>query len=1232
MRNLLVLQDIIHALPLPLHKNDSETSSRIVSYACDYGISTLLLLTSDGYLFSYSFTADGAGEERSGKCPFWLTRDEPWKLNIDPNNPNDQGWFYVSIVAETGTIVCISHSGSIVSIKENIGYESWSDIVEQEGDVDGGIATAQWCPDQTSLILVTKNNTILSMTTSWDVLQEIPLESFLPDTSCSISWRSDGDFFSLTTTDNDNITSARVFNKDLELHATGRNLGDGSAAVLKSLGSPIAFGANGSLIAVTQAIKNKHQVSFLEKNGLRHGEFEIKCPPIPNGWDAWKVSSLHWDLPSTLLAVGLKAISNTDNTGDNSPGLVQIYYRNNYHWYLKQQWSGIALSCIRFDNELSGRVYLSQITSIESYRFPVIRIIDTTWDMYSSNTVDCTAAVIDGSDLLLTPLGNAMVPPPMYKYKLTLPAPCVYASFWNPIDEIANNIVIKDENKKVWGMACLCDGNIICLNFGNYLGKTIGQYNINIVDVIDTFQLGNNVNSFFSCRSIIVSELSEGILAICIVRSRMIIEGFNDELYEDESLTNDELIILHYEISISKVIKAELRTNITGTITRLITWPKDPNSIGMGININAESFEVLRIDLNIDDSNDFGNITTDIKNIHESTVNFPELITHLGVVSNNSSDEVALIGISNKNRLFCGDILLIVGASSFSINEPLGIFLYATIGTRPCLHFMATSSLLALDQVLGQEQALCDLAEPRPLERGARITACINGSSKVIIQLPRGNLEAFEPRPLILLRARQLLNENKFLECLILLRRQKVDLNYVVDYNPKLFMANIDELVKGSVGINSEILSLLLSSLSPTDTSIFKYRNPNRDIIDEVSNLFTSENKVNFICSAIRDSLVPLLKDGNHDALYPTLCTYAHQKPPLLVDAFVCIRMSCSNKLDNTTSLSSTKVQSAIKYLAFLADGKLLFDAAVGSCDYEMAKAVARQSQMDPKIYLPLLESFEYIGRGFDIDSRQYYMMNYTVNNHLNKYEEMIAFASKVLYSYYMEIKQQNSINLDGKLSNEISEMCDNVLNITSLNNLYSHTIPIFTRIALSSNKKKQSNDDNILYKFLSKLKLSHGNFCILKMDYKEAIVAFMTAVPPHASDAIRACRLESNWEYALIIAGRYSNLLGCDNSQQSLAQDIVAEYRENLEFNNENYDEENYDNSSNNISEMGSTFDNSGDKGIEAAQLCLDYCNDAESAVSILILSQKWLEAAGASMKKNRNDLLHDEVIFIYL
>ena len=251
------------------------------------------------------------------------------------------------------------------------------------------------------------------------------------------------------------------------------------------------------------------------------------------------------------------------------------------------------------------------------------------------------------------------------------------------------------------------------------------------------------------------------------------------------------------------------------------------------------------------------------------------------------------------------------------------------------------------------------------------------GSPKVILQMPRGNLEAFEPRPLIFLKAKKLIESNLLFSCLLLLRRQKVDLNYLIDYNPNKFIDQISNLVKESLDVNPELLSLLISSLEPGDTTISKYPS-HRPIGADVKyrenqlpqqDFYNGCNKVNIICTAVRDSLSTFLNGTQGveipTALNPILCTYAKQNPPLLEDALSLIRNQTQRSSDvpipgvlknSTSQLASSKVQGAIKYLAFLAEGSALFDSALGCCDFDMARAVARQCQMDPKAYLPLLK------------------------------------------------------------------------------------------------------------------------------------------------------------------------------------------------------------------------------------------------------------------------------------
>jgi len=71
-----------------------------------------------------------------------------------------------------------------------------------------------------------------------------------------------------------------------------------------------------------------------------------------------------------------------------------------------------------------------------------------------------------------------------------------------------------------------------------------------------------------------------------------------------------------------------------------------------------------------------------------------------------------------------------------------------------------------------------------------------------------------------------LVDRGDLLHALLILRRQRVDLNYLVDYRPVAFLAGVDGFVDMALrgtGTHAEVLSLLVSSLEPTDTTRTKY-------------------------------------------------------------------------------------------------------------------------------------------------------------------------------------------------------------------------------------------------------------------------------------------------------------------------------------------------------------------------------------------------------------------------
>eukprot|EP01034_Spumella_vulgaris_P024576 gene24576-30941_t len=1119
----------------------------------------------------------------------------------------------------------------------------------------------------------------------------------------SVSWRGDGEYFSVVSTDSeDGISRVRMFNRNLELTATGRNVTDGDAMIMKGVGGVTAYATNGSYVAIAQErIKGKHQVALVERNGLRHGDFDIRLPAVPIGFDEWQVTHLEWDLPSTLLAVNIRAVSKSGPSEVTHPHIVQLYYRNNYHWYLKQQWEGESLRFLGFDAEVVNRLYMSQqVTGAEGGdSLPAVRIVDITWDVVNSiNTADSSTAVVDGSRLLLTPLGRNTVPPPMSLYVEQNARSARHLSFWTPSSPLSS--------AHTSGLACLLDDNrSLVLLFNDNKGKVSRRLDVDLNALLPDGVAESHLQSLI-LRAVVVTELSresadnDQVLNIVLLGSRIASHSTNvsqnltkdvvsfsagderafvsqDE--QDAADCVDELLVLTVKVSEKvSLLNHAFVHSLVGSVSRLLTVPLDPLSVALGvINHVTAAFEVIRVPLTFSEKEGQGERDSehsyDISSLEvEELVSLPENCIHLAIIVDGkqrvgeefqSSEEeqgveesrsvgddhhhhgrsspYTVIALSTRNRLYCNDSLLVAGASSFAFNSSFNLLMYITLGTRPHLHFCSYDQLRALDPELGlsDEQLLIDCAEPRPVERGAKLVCSVAGDSKVVIQLPRGNLELFEPRPLILMRAQNLMDSLQFLDCLVLLRRQRVDLNYLVDFKPSLFLENVTTFVTAAFHTNPDLLSLLVSSLEPSDVTLTKYPrhigssagiNAVR-VVQDAS--FLGDNKVNTVCREIREVLLPLLVQGGHNtAINPILCTFARQRPPLLVEALQTIRASASRAAN--ASLSTSAVQASIKYLAFLAEGNLLFEAALGSCDYDMSRAVARQCQMDPKAYLPLLERFELMGRGHNEGSVQHALMHFRVNAHLYRYHQVIDWGVKLLnalltHAALFSVSTTGSESTDAtdtvQLLTEVVRAAEELTKTVDKQDLFAYALPKLYSVEVKHSSGGAHRDTAgphvILTKTLSDMRVQYAAKCVSKMNYSEAITAYLSATPPHAIEAVQAARQLGSWQHALTIAGRYCHEERYKTRQmeiqpQRIAQEIVSEFRENLEQG------ETFAGTASGEAEDHSAVQNADDKVVEAARLSIEYCDDAEGAVSILTTAQRWMRAMQVAIKFNRKDL----------
>lgn len=122
-------------------------------------------------------------------------------------------------------------------------------------------------------------------------------------------------------------------------------------------------------------------------------------------------------------------------------------------------------------------------------------------------------------------------------------------------------------------------------------------------------------------------------------------------------------------------------------------------------------------------------------------------------------------------------------------------------------------------------------------------------------------METIHPHILCLSSARTYLSRQPpgYLEAFLLLRKYRLDLNILYDYDPSLFLAHTQHFVKSLDSV--DYLNLFISALSPET----------RDFFEQGKTESGKSGKVNAVCDALRSELVAL--DGTK-FLLPTLTTY----------------------------------------------------------------------------------------------------------------------------------------------------------------------------------------------------------------------------------------------------------------------------------------------------------------------------------------------------------------------
>ena len=144
------------------------------------------------------------------------------------------------------------------------------------------------------------------------------------------------------------------------------------------------------------------------------------------------------------------------------------------------------------------------------------------------------------------------------------------------------------------------------------------------------------------------------------------------------------------------------------------------------------------------------------------------------------------LSLNERNqRLYVNGQEVASGISSFFIHSD---FLMATTvkHTLKCLPLSEMSNF--------SKESFWISESVRALERGSKLVVAVASDTKTVLQMPRGNLEVIHPRALALQIIKQLLNKCDYKKTMEILRRQRINLNLIVDHDIELFKTNINSL------------------------------------------------------------------------------------------------------------------------------------------------------------------------------------------------------------------------------------------------------------------------------------------------------------------------------------------------------------------------------------------------------------------------------------------------------
>uniref|UniRef100_A0A8C6NK76 Elongator complex protein 1 n=1 Tax=Nothobranchius furzeri TaxID=105023 RepID=A0A8C6NK76_NOTFU len=332
-----------------------------------------------------------------------------------------------------------------------------------------------------------------------------------------------------------------------------------------------------------------------------------------------------------------------------------------------------------------------------------------------------------------------------------------------------------------------------------------------------------------------------------------------------------------------------------------------------------------------------------------------------------------LLGLTDRSHLFF-PVQLASGVCSFAICDNF-LLLTTHSHTCRCLQLSGLTAALASDGGQNDETL-------RHVERGSRIVTVVPQDTRVVLQMPRGNLETIHHRALVLAQLRKWLDGLKFREAFECMRKLRINLNLIYDHNPKVFLENVASFIQQLNSINH--INLFLTELKEEDTTSSMYPRPDGSPVQPQA--APGQKKVDVVCDALRTTMESM--DPNKFSL-SILTAHVKKTVPELEIAL--------QKVHELRAPGGVSAEEALKYLLFLVNVNDLYEHSLGTYDFDLVLMVAEKSQKDPKEYLPFLNMLKSLEPNYQ---------RYTIDRHLKRYRKALVHLSKCGQEHFTEVLQ----------------------------------------------------------------------------------------------------------------------------------------------------------------------------------------------------------------------------------